>query len=437
MSITNKKIDVLRRLFLGPLYSECKDNPIGVSRDQLQKRLDKLINDGCVLDCNVDEMVKTCNLKSHYPTCSNDRKCIEDTWPQQSIDEKFSYQQYKNAKIFENEPDTDEEDEKEEEDVCPICNEKEDEEGNPVKEMNCGHKIHISCLIQTAKGMGRDIAECPLCRRKFSLLEVPVPERDVNQRMADSLSNAIRDASQNESPFLSQLTRLERQVREPQNEEISPNFRLIANQIDATRINQNEVMEENEIEAVRPLIERLEETTTTERERYFLNQYKFRLAVAIRRRNLFLQDQENQRLERERRRNEEISPNFRLIANQIDATRINQDVVMEEDEIEAVRLLIRSLEEIVNTQRERSILSDYKFKLRLALQIRSRILQNQENERRQREREERQERERQEREREREERRQREREREERRQRDMEEIGQTRTRSGRVSRRRS
>ena len=351
MSITNKKIDVLRRLFLGPLYSECKDNPMGVSREQLQKRLDKLVDDGCVLDCNLDEMVKTCNIKSHYPTCAKDRKCIEDTWPQQNVEEKFSYQQYKNAKIFENEPDTDEEDE----DGCPICNEEEDEKGNPVKEMSCGHKIHISCLIKTAKGMGRDKAECPLCRKKFSLLEVPVPARDTNQIMADTLSNAIRDASQNESEFLSDLIRLERQMREP----------------------------------------------------------------------VQLQNEEIRGLQ-----NEEINPNFRDIARQINATRIHQDVAMEENEIESIRQLIRSLEETVTNDRELQIMIEYQNKLRYALQRRSYFLQRQDNMRREREREER-------REREREERRQIEREREERRQRDMEEIGQTRTRSGRVSRRRT
>ncbi len=115
MSITNKKTDTLRRLFLGPLYDDCKNNPMGVSKEKLQKRLNKLINDGCVLDCNVDEMIKICRLKSHYPLCSNDRICIEKTWSKQRDIDKLSYEKYMHSKTIENDPDTDEENTDEEE----------------------------------------------------------------------------------------------------------------------------------------------------------------------------------------------------------------------------------------------------------------------------------------------------------------------------------
>jgi hypothetical protein len=109
MSVTNKKIDTLRRLFLGPLYGECKHNPMGVSKEKLQKRLNKLINEGCKLDCNVDEMINICRLKSHYPLCADDRECIEKKWDKQREVEILSYEKYIRSKDIENDPDDEEE----------------------------------------------------------------------------------------------------------------------------------------------------------------------------------------------------------------------------------------------------------------------------------------------------------------------------------------
>ena len=121
MSVTNKKIDTLRRLFLGPLYGECKDNPMGVSKEKLQKRLNKLKSDGCNLDCNVDEMINICRLKSHYPLCADDRECIEKKWSKQRDVDRLSYEKYIRSKTIENEPDNEEENTDEEE---PLNNKK-------------------------------------------------------------------------------------------------------------------------------------------------------------------------------------------------------------------------------------------------------------------------------------------------------------------------
>jgi hypothetical protein len=294
MSITNKKTDTLRRLFLGPLYGECKDNPMGVSRKQLQERLDKLVDDGCVLDCSVDEMVKTCQLKSHYPLCAKDRKCIEETWPKQRGIDKLSYQQYNTSKMFENEPDTDDEEEEEE---CNICMMDEDENGNPIKEMSCGHKSHISCLIKVAQQKGRDNAECPECRKEFSLREVPVPERTLQQRQSDSQRRADFNASQmgvyvptaeereneelrrdnEERRRMEELNRRyeERQalireemrrrgIQEPQRpvENLSEEFRNIGRQINDV-FNSRLVLREREKEQIYQLINRLEAIAST------------------------------------------------------------------------------------------------------------------------------------------------------------------------------
>lgn len=184
MSVTNKRIDVLRRLFLGPLYGECKDNPMGVTRDKLEARLNKLKEDECVLDCDVDEMIKVCQLKSHYPLCAKDEDCIAKNWDKDVMG-RFSYQQYMNAKRIENEPDTDDEEE-EDENKCNICWMDEDANGEHPTHMSCGHYSHISCLIRDAQTKGIDNAKCPECRHVFTLQEVPVPVRTLEQRMNDS-----------------------------------------------------------------------------------------------------------------------------------------------------------------------------------------------------------------------------------------------------------
>ncbi len=198
MSITNKKIDALRRLLLGNLYQECKDNPMGVSRERLEQHLEKIKSEGCIGDCSVEEFVKTCQLKTHYPTCVSGeyRGCIEDIGERSKGVDKFYYDQYKKGKTIEDEPDTDEEEEEEGE-VCNVCGLSGDDEiGLPVQEMSCGHHSHVNCLIKIAQQKGRDNAQCPECRREYTLEEVPVPVRTIEQRQADSIRRAQFNASQ-------------------------------------------------------------------------------------------------------------------------------------------------------------------------------------------------------------------------------------------------
>ncbi len=198
MSITNKKIDALRRLLLGNLYQECKDNPMGVSRARLEAHLEKMKEEGCIGDCSVDEFVKTCQLQSHYPTCVSGeyRGCIEGIGERSRGVDKFYYNQYKNAKMIENEPD-DEEEELGEGFTCNVCGlDGDDDIGLPVERMSCGHYSHINCLIKIAQEKGRDNGECPECRRQFSLEEVPVPVRTLEQRQADSFRRALFNSSQ-------------------------------------------------------------------------------------------------------------------------------------------------------------------------------------------------------------------------------------------------
>ena len=208
METTNKKIDAIRRLILGPLYSDCQDNPLGVERGVLEERFEELKKEGCVgADCGFDELVKVCQLKSHYPTClSDDRNCVEGMGERTTGIKKFYYDQYKRAKAIEDEADessSDEEDEIE----CPTCLMNEDENGirlvetveNPEEEqgpLSCGHLVHKSCLIREAITKGKNRAECPLCHKDFDLQEVPVPVRDRATIDRDDLRRGVFNATQ-------------------------------------------------------------------------------------------------------------------------------------------------------------------------------------------------------------------------------------------------
>ena len=206
MTITNKKLDSLRRLLLGNLYQDCKDNPMGVSRERLGQHLQKLKEEGCVGDCNIDVIVKTCRLKTHYPSCvdGKNRDCVEDIGERSTGVDKFHYNKYKTSKMFENEPDTDEEKD-EEGDMCNVCGLTGDDDiGQPVKEMSCGHHSHVNCLIRISKQKGRDNGECPECRKEFSLLEVSIPVRTVEQRQSDSSRRSQFNASQIHSSYSSE-----------------------------------------------------------------------------------------------------------------------------------------------------------------------------------------------------------------------------------------
>ncbi len=214
MAATNKKIDAIRRLILGPLYSDCLENPLGVKRDVLEERFEELKKEGCVgADCGFDELVKVCQLKSHYPTClSDDRKCVEGMGERSTGIKKFYYDQYKRAKSIEDEDDessSDEEDEIE----CPTCLMNEDINGirlvetvtNPETEqglLSCGHLVHKSCLIREAQAKGKNRATCPLCLKVFYLEEVPVPvENNEEEITRDALRRNVHSAAQMTQDF--------------------------------------------------------------------------------------------------------------------------------------------------------------------------------------------------------------------------------------------
>ncbi len=215
MAATNKKIDAIRRLILGPLYGECQDNPLGVKRDVLEERFEELKKEGCVgADCGFDELIKVCQLKSHYPTClSDDRNCVEGMGERSTGIKKFYYDQYKRAKAIEDEEDESSSDEEDEEIECPICLMNEDANDirlvetvtNPETEqgpLSCGHLVHKSCLIRVAQTNHKNRAICPLCLKVFYLEEVPVPvENNEEEITRDALRRNVYSSAQMTQDF--------------------------------------------------------------------------------------------------------------------------------------------------------------------------------------------------------------------------------------------
>jgi hypothetical protein len=90
----NKKIDKIRRLYLGPLYAECGNNPEGVRKDRLEEQYNKLKREGCISNCSFKEFIKTCELKTYYADCSNDIKCMERSWDKKTNKGNKSYNEY-------------------------------------------------------------------------------------------------------------------------------------------------------------------------------------------------------------------------------------------------------------------------------------------------------------------------------------------------------
>ena len=211
MSYTENKLNTLRRLLLGPLFDECKNSPYGVSRDRIEEHVNNLKKDGCIGDCSVDEFVQMCQMKSHIPSCYNekDRDCVEDWFGKQKGPATVAFTNYKNSKYFENLPDDDDddEDEDEEEKECSVCGDDEDLEENfgseregykdefkKLEKMSCPHYAHKSCLIKLAKGLRKDNAFCPLCKVKYPITEVPMPILTKEQKRQNDLLKQIKDS---------------------------------------------------------------------------------------------------------------------------------------------------------------------------------------------------------------------------------------------------
>ncbi len=206
MSYTENKLNSLRRLLLGPLFDECKNSPYGVSRLRIEEHINSLKEEGCIGDCSVDDFVKMCQMKSHIPSCYNekDRGCVEGWFGKQKGIATVAFNNYKNAKYFEDMADDDED--KDDEKECGVCGLDEDleenygteaegykEEFKKLEKMSCGHYSHKACLIKVAKGLNKNNAFCPLCKVKFPITEVPMPILTREQKRQNDLLKQIKD----------------------------------------------------------------------------------------------------------------------------------------------------------------------------------------------------------------------------------------------------
>lgn len=184
---------------LGKLYKVCENDPNGVSEDRLRAQFQEIKGDHCVENCSFDDFVKVCRLKSHVPTCTNlemDEKCLEDSLGKKldtaSVLSMREYYNKKNPSVEENKDEI----------ICEACQDSEDENGNLPQKMSCGHYNHISCLIRFAQAMSKNTASCPSCRKEFTLEEVPVPVRSVEQQISDRLDQIEFNARQmGRNPF--------------------------------------------------------------------------------------------------------------------------------------------------------------------------------------------------------------------------------------------
>ena len=162
-NLSNNKLDVIRRLLLGSLYDSCKDRQ-GVTEDQLNSQFQKLKSDGCIGNCDFEGFKNMCDFKvREVPRCYMDdekeeRECIENKWKERKGVDKFFYDKYKTSLMFENEPDTDEEesDDEHEGEECVICMEYyyEDTKEGPMK-LSCSHMVHRECLKDYIKQSGK------------------------------------------------------------------------------------------------------------------------------------------------------------------------------------------------------------------------------------------------------------------------------------------
>ena len=134
----SQDLENIRRKLLGKhLYEKCEIN--GLSEAELQERLDMLKEKNCLTDCDIQDLIYACNLKTQ-PSA----RCSQQTT------QKGECTSYFDEQINES---------------CPICYE-------PVEEKEyiyigkCGHAAHEECLekwIDTIRRKGGNYT-CPVCR---------------------------------------------------------------------------------------------------------------------------------------------------------------------------------------------------------------------------------------------------------------------------------
>lgn len=178
--ISKKNIDAIRLLLLGNLYNRCSSG--GVSQAELQQHLLQLQSQGCLSECNVQDLVGMCNLKSSkipasraerqklIPTCFKANVmnvgCLRNVLKAtQSLLDRFDRDYSEDESKEQESEDTD--------DVCSICLEYETTLPNGAVDIPlttpCGHYFHANCLQHSlANAMLRNAPlQCAQCRQSL------------------------------------------------------------------------------------------------------------------------------------------------------------------------------------------------------------------------------------------------------------------------------
>lgn len=178
----SSQVDSIRKLLLGCLYYECKNNPTSVTKDRLMRQYNKVKCSSCANDCSFDEFVDLCELRSasFTPPCVKKTrepclaKYVQNNLNDANI-ESLVYQDYLNGKRFSPvkllkhyRPSTPS---IEEEDDCVLCqsyfyvNQNSDVTAEEPTQMSCGHYAHGSCLRDALRTQRK--TDCPICGKQL------------------------------------------------------------------------------------------------------------------------------------------------------------------------------------------------------------------------------------------------------------------------------
>lgn len=172
--ISKQQIDAIRLLLLGNLYDRCASSQ-DVTKKDLEKHLQSIQSHGCLKQCNVNDLVGLCKLKSSkIPANHSERhKLVPACYKAEPLNVQCLKRLLSSELLarFERDYKEDESQTDNRDDMCSICYEY-DRQGTsddlPIT-TPCGHYFHIDCLqswFERAKQNQQPIS-CPECRTTF------------------------------------------------------------------------------------------------------------------------------------------------------------------------------------------------------------------------------------------------------------------------------
>jgi len=182
----------LRKLILGKYYWKCKNKISPVSNLLLNNLLQDLQDQGLLLNCNLNDLIRLCEFKKVESPCFTSIQSSQ--FPKNNIIDQLSL----------------DEDEQE----CPICLEEFDEEKIEIERLSpCGHYAHKSCIQKSARALVKS-PFCPLCKETVTNVENSILEK-IKARVElqqDETYGNINDRERNFINFIQHMTRFESYV---------------------------------------------------------------------------------------------------------------------------------------------------------------------------------------------------------------------------------